>query len=357
MSEPSLEDLGWSPWLAEAWRLLAADGLEPARVVAAHTRLLRVRTAGGERLAEVAGRLRHEARSALERPAVGDWVALRSRPGETRALVQALLPRRTAFVRRAAGDQAVAQVLAANVDTVFLVAGLDGDFNPRRIERALVLAWESGAAPVVLLNKADVCPDPEARRVEIERVAPGLPVHVIAARSGLGLDALATYLGRGRTVALLGSSGVGKSTLVNRLLGQEKLRTREVRAHDQRGRHTTTHRELVPLPGGGLLLDTPGLREIQLWAGGEALGSAFGDVEAFARSCRFRDCAHEGEPGCAVRGAVEAGAVPPERLSSYLKLRSELRAVEIREDPLRQREEKARWRPVHKALRNYRPRG
>jgi ribosome biogenesis GTPase len=351
-----LRDLGWTPSLAEVFRPFAAEGLEPGRVVAAHTRLLRVRGEAGERLAEAAGRLRHEARGPEDLPAVGDWVALRPRAGERRGVIQALLPRRTAFVRRAAGDQAVAQVLAANVDTVFLVAGLDGDFNPRRIERALVVAWESGAEPVILLNKADICPDAEARRTEIVRAAPGVPVHVIAAKAGWGLETLAPYLARGRTVALLGSSGVGKSTLVNRLLGEEKLKTREVSAADQRGRHATTHRELVPLPGGGLLLDTPGFREIQLWAGGEGLQAVFEDVEALAASCRFRDCAHDGEPGCAVRGALETGALEPKRLGSYRKLQGELRAFETREDPVRRRAEKARWRTIHKTLRHFKPR-
>jgi len=353
---PALQDLGWTPSLAEAWRSLATEGLVPARVVAAHTRLLRVRGEAGEWLAEVTGRLRREARDPRERPAVGDWVALRPRAGEPRAVIQAVLPRRTAFVRRAAGGQSVAQVLAANIDTVFLVAGLDGDFNLRRIERTLVLAWESGAEPVILLNKADVCDDSETRRLEVEGTAPGVPVHVISAKTGRGLEALAPYLRRGQTVALLGSSGVGKSTIVNRLLGVEKQKTREVRRADQRGRHTTTHREVVSLPAGGLLVDSPGLREIQLWAGGEGLQATFEDVETLAPSCRFRDCAHDGEPGCAVRAAVEDGALAAERFESFRKLRAEVRAQELRDDPDLRRAQKARWRSIHKSLRELKPR-
>ncbi len=351
MEYPDLEELGWGPFFSEAWASFALEGLIPARVVVAHARALRARGAEGERIAGISGRLRHGARSPEDLPVVGDWVALRPRGGGERTLVHAVLPRRTAFVRRAAGEITVQQVLAANIDTVFLVMGLDRDYNPRRIERALVLAWDSGAAPVVLLNKADLCDDVDARRAEIEAAAPGVPVRVIAAREGQGLEALAPWLERGRTVALLGSSGVGKSTIVNRLLGEERQRTRAVRASDQRGRHTTTHRELVILPAGGLLLDTPGLREIQLWASEEGLATAFEDVEALAPRCRFRDCEHGSEPGCAVRAAVEAGELPEKRLASYHKLRAELRSMEIREDPELQRAEKARWRSIIKSVK------
>jgi ribosome biogenesis GTPase len=346
-----LLELGLSPAQQEALARLCREGLSAGRVVAGHTRLLRVATETGETLAELAGSLRREARRPEERPAVGDWVALRPGAGGAPAIVQAVLPRRTAFLRRAAGDRTVAQVLAANVDTVFLVMGLDRDFNPRRLERALVLAWESGAEPVVVLNKADLCDDVDARRTEVERVAPGVPVAVLAAKEGVGLEGLSRWLSKGRTVALLGSSGVGKSTILNRLLGRDRQRTAELRPSDQRGRHTTTHRELVPLPGGALLLDTPGLREIQLWSDGGGLGATFEDVATLAAGCRFRDCGHDREPGCAVRAAAESGRLPPERLESYLKLRKELRSLEVRDDPVLRREERSRWRAIHKSLR------
>lgn len=352
----SLADLGWDATFEDGWSRVSKPGLVPGRVTAGHTRVFRVATADGELLAEVAGQLRHSTRGREDLPAVGDWVALRPRAGERRALIRAVVPRRTAFIRRAAGKRAVAQVLAANVDTVFLIMGLDRDFSLRRLERALILASESRVEPVVLLNKADLCPEVEARRREAERTAPGVPVLVVAAKEGRGLGALAPWLTRGRTVALLGSSGVGKSTLVNRLLGEERLRTREVRPSDQRGRHTTTHRELVPLPGGALLIDTPGLREVQLWAGEEGLASAFGELERLAAACRFRDCSHGAEPGCAVRAAVKAGEVPEERLASYHKLRAELRSLEVREDLELQRRQKQEWRTIHRAQRKHQPR-
>jgi ribosome biogenesis GTPase len=346
-----LSELGWSEADASRFAPFAAEGLVPARVVAGHTRFLRVVSAAGESLAQSSGSLKHEASGRDELPTVGDWVALRPREGHDRGVIQAVLPRRTAFVRRAAGVRAVAQVLAANVDTVFLVMGLDGDFNPRRLERALVLAWESGAEPVVLLNKADVATDLEARRAEIEAVAGGVPVCVIAAKHGEGLEAIAPWLLPGRTVALLGSSGVGKSTLVNRLLGHEKQRTHEVRESDQRGRHTTTRRELIELPGGALLIDTPGLRELQLWSDGSGLEAAFEDIGELATACRFTDCGHGSEPGCAVRAAVADARLAPARLASYLKLQGELRALEIREDPLKRRAERGRWKAIYKSLR------
>jgi ribosome biogenesis GTPase len=355
----ALEGLGLTPDVAGAFAPLEGEGLALGRVVASHTpRLLRVGMADAERLAEVAGRLRHGAASPLDLPTVGDWVGVRLRDDTHRPLVQAVLPRRTAFVRRAPGDRTVAQVLAANVDTVFLVAGLDNDYNLRRIERALVLAWESGAAPVVVLNKADLATfDLDARRAEVERVAAGVPVLTLAAKHGEGLEALRPWLLPGRTVALLGSSGVGKSTIVNRLLGREKQRTQEVREADQRGRHTTTHRELVLLPGGAILLDTPGLREIQLWSEGSGLEAAFEDLLSHAGGCRFRDCGHAGEPGCAVRAAVDAGRLDGRRLESYLKLQAELRSLEVREDPLRRREERSRWKAIHKSMRHDAKRG
>jgi ribosome biogenesis GTPase len=346
-----LESIGYSSCFEQAFRDVASPGLVPGRVAAEHTHVYRVFVEAGELLAEVAGRLRHEARGPQDFPAVGDWVAIAARSDEGRGTIHAVLARRSAFVRRAAGNRPDAQVLAANVDTVFLVAGLDGDFNPRRVERALLLAFESGATPVIVLNKSDLATDLEQRRREMEAASGGVPVVALSARRGDGIDGLAPYLVAGRTVALIGSSGVGKSTLVNRLVGGEALRTSEVRAHDQRGRHTTTHRELVPLPGGAVLLDTPGLREIQLWAGDESLATVFSDVESLAVGCRFRDCRHEGEPGCAVAAAIAEGSLDEDRLTSHRKLERELAFRRRLGDAGLQAAEKARWKAIHRAHR------
>ena len=351
-----LDEFGWSSSLDEQFRARAGAGLGPARVVATYTHLYRLVTAEGEKLGSVSGRLRHVARGPQDFPATGDWVVAELRSGDDRATIHDVLPRASCFSRRAAGARAEEQVVAANVDTVFLVAGLDGDFNPRRVERALVLSWESGASPVVVLTKADLCADVAARRQEMEAAAAGVPVVVTSASTGEGVEDLGAHLVRGRTVALLGSSGVGKSTLVNRLLGYDRQRTLTVRESDDRGRHATTFRELIPLPSGALVIDTPGLREIQLWAGEESLGDAFADVAERASACRFRDCRHEGEPGCAVQAAVDAGTLDPARLASYHKLGRELRHLEIRQDVGLQQAQKARWKSIHKQARKHRPR-
>jgi ribosome biogenesis GTPase len=346
-----LEDLGWDAFFAEAFREHAGRGCVAGRVASAEREVYLVWTAAGEVRADPAGRLRHATAASRGLPAVGDWVALRAAPAGDAATVVDVLPRKSAFSRQRAGNETREQVVAANVDTLFLVCGLDRDFNPRRIERSLVLAGESGAAPVVLLNKADACPDHEARLADARSAAPSVPVHLVSARTGAGLDALAVFLRPGRTVALLGSSGVGKSTLVNRLMGRDVQRTRELRARDGRGRHATTRRELVRLPGGALLVDTPGWRELQLWAEGAGLDQAFEDVAELATRCRFRDCAHREEPGCAVRAELTG-----DRLASYQKLQAELRSLARRQDERARSEEKARLRSIHRLAKRFRAR-
>jgi ribosome biogenesis GTPase len=342
-----LEALGWNPFFDAHWNRRQAGDEVPARVAEESKDLYRLYVTSGEYLAEVSGRLRYLALGREELPAVGDWVAAALRPDEGRATIHAVLPRRTVLVRKAPGRETSAQVVAANVDTVFVTTSLNRDLNPRRLERYLALVWESGARPVVLLNKADLCADAESVRAEVAGAAAGAAVLAVSARTGEGLGALAPYLAPGATLALVGSSGVGKSTLINRLLGEERLAVRAVR-DDDRGRHATTFRQLVRLPGGALLVDTPGMRELGLWDAAEGLGHAFEDVEALARHCRFRDCRHADEPGCAVRAATQAGNLPADRLENYRKLERELRFLVRKKDKAAEAAERARWRKLHK---------
>jgi ribosome biogenesis GTPase / thiamine phosphate phosphatase len=348
-SDDRLRSLGWNESLNAAFDTYAAEGAVPGRVALEHTHIYRLLTASGEVLARVSGRLRHRAGSRADFPAVGDWVAVEPSPHGGDARIVATLPRRSRFSRRAAGDPTEEQVVAANIDTVFLVGGLDGDFNPRRIERYLVVTWESGATPVIVLNKADVVDDPEPMVESVRRIAAGVPVHAISCRVPGSVDVLRQYLGVGQTGALLGSSGVGKSTIVNQLIGRELLRTRDVRESDSRGRHASTARQLVLLPGSGVLIDTPGLREIQLWDTGEALTGTFADVEALAANCRFRDCRHRQEPDCAVRAAEQSGELPPGRLESYHKLQDEQAHHARQVDQRLQLEQKRLWKNLTKA--------
>jgi ribosome biogenesis GTPase len=281
---------------------------------------------------------------------VGDWVAHSNDPSAERAQIQAVLPRTSAMVRRAAGDQTVEQVIAANIDVLFLVSSLNADLNPQRLERYLTLAWESGASPVVVLTKADLCDDVDAAVALVEAVTFGVPTHVTSAPVGEGFDEVRAHLEGNRTGAAVGSSGVGKSTLINHLLGDERLATRDIRS-DGRGRHTTTHRELVVLPEGGCIIDTPGMRELQLWDAAEGLERAFEDVEELAAECRFNDCQHETEPGCAVRAAIAAGTLERGRLDSYHKLQRELAFIQAKDDKRARSEARKRWAALDKASR------
>lgn len=329
MSDPAdhpLAPYGWDAGWAAAFAAHAAAGYAPARVVVELRRhYYAVITASGELLAECTGKFHHEAKRDPDAfPAVGDWVAVSPSPGaEGRAQLHALLPRRSRFSRQSAGGEQSQQIIAANIDVVFLVSGLDRNYNPKRIQRFLVAAHDSGAEPVIVLNKADLHPDPEAVRAEIERLVPGVPVVVTSSHTRRGLKLLGGHAAPGRTLAFVGSSGVGKSSLINRLARDAELPTGEVREKDAKGRHTTTRRELVLAPSGALIIDTPGMRELQLWDADEAVEEAYADIAEIALRCRFTSCRHEEEPGCAVRAALEAGALPPERLASYRKLKAE----------------------------------
>lgn len=345
-----LESLGAGDAVLGAFQSYAAQGLVLARVAISQRDQYKLYTEEGECSAEPSGGLWYRTPDRAGMPVTGDWVAARM-VGREDAIVEAVLPRRTLFSRRAAGTREEQQAIAANVDVVFLVCGLDGDFNLRRLERYLTLSAESGASPVVVLNKADVCAEVEARIAETRPVAGDAPVIPCSARDGGGLEALDAFLGHGRTVALLGSSGVGKSTIVNHLLGEERFATNEVRESDSRGRHTTTHRELVPLPLGGALIDTPGMRELQLWASQASVDQTFDEIATLAAECHFRDCRHQGEKGCAVAVARAEGRVDPARWESYRKLMGEAQRHERMSDKLAALEHKRKWKVLHKAAK------
>ncbi len=323
----TLETLGWTDALAHLFQPFGAQGLVPGRVCLEHNHVYRVLGAHHEWLAEAAGRIKYEATGRHELPAVGDWVAIRPDEAGGRALIRGILPRRTWFSRKAAGRQTEEQVIAANIDTVFVVFGLDHPVKPRAIERYLVVGRRSGAEAVVVLNKADMSQDVAADIAEAVGVGGEAHVHAVSAARPGGVAALEPYLRTGRTLALIGPSGAGKSSIVNRLLGNELLPTGEVREWDQRGRHTSVHRQLVVRAEGGLIVDTPGMRELQLWDADETVEASFADVGALADGCRFRDCLHDHEPGCAVKAAVAAGAMDAERYAGYLKLQKEQAAV------------------------------
>ena len=328
-----------------------APALVLARVSRVNRGACEILTASGKIVdAEPTGALLYRAETALDLPAVGDWVHVHM-AGDM-ALIHSVLPRRTAFIRRAAGTREEPQVIAANLDLALIVCGLDGDFNPRRIERYVTLAREAGIEPAVVLNKADLCDDLPARMSQVGTACPGIGILTAQATSRDGVAAVAACLGRGVTAALLGSSGAGKSTLVNQLAGTPLHETREVRAHDSRGRHTTTFRQLIALPSGGALIDTPGLRELQLWAGDESLDAAFLDIAGLAANCRYADCTHSVEPGCAVTAAVRTGSLDAARVASYQKLGREIRRHELANDRVAAHREKQRLKSIHKAARH-----
>jgi ribosome biogenesis GTPase len=336
-----LEDFGWTPFFQRALDSITIADLRIGRVFLASRGIFSLYTESGEVEAGISGSLRH----AGSWPVVGDWVLFRDR------IIDSVLPRRSCFARKQAGGKTAVQVMAANLDVVFLVTGLDHNFNLRRIERGLVLIYESGAAPVLVLNKSDLCRNLTGAVSAAQAVAPGVPVIATSGLAHEGIAELPAHVRPGETAALIGSSGVGKSTLINALLGRERQRVREVREGDSRGRHTTTHRELIRLPEGWLVMDMPGLRELQLWSGEEAVDRTFEEIGALAAQCRFRDCRHEGEPGCAVAAALEGETLDPTRFRNFTKMRREVEHLEREQNALARLEEKRKWKRIHQAMK------
>jgi len=349
----TLAELGWNDHFAAAFAPYAAEGCVPGRVTLELKGYYEVTGEAGARLGACSGKFINTAAAQADFPAIGDWVAVTPQAGEeARVHIHAILPRRTKFSRQAAGLEVVEQVVAANIDTVFLVSALDGNYHLHRLERYLAAAWASGAQPVILLNKADLTDeDPAGLQAQIATVAPDVPVFFISAQTRRGLKALAPHLTPGSTIALLGSSGVGKSTIINRLVGEARQDTQEVRDADGKGRHTTTQRELLVAPGGFIVIDTPGMREIQPWDAAGGVDAAFGDVAAIAARCRFRDCTHSVEPDCAVQAALADGSLKPARWQSYLRL-GRATAHEVRRtDRAAQQQHKSHHKKLTKSLR------
>ncbi|MEO8337913.1 MAG: ribosome small subunit-dependent GTPase A [bacterium] len=344
-----LRGLGWKEQVAQSFDVHATAGDIPARVTAVHRNRVVVAGAFGERDAMLASHF-HDA-DGIGRPATGDWVALRvSTDGTT--TVRTLLPRQSAFIRRAAGEKSVAQVVAANIDRVLIVTAVPDDVNERRLERYLAVAWESGATPVVVLTKTDLVENVSEWIATASTAAPGVDVVAVSALTGAGTDALAPHLIAGTTIALLGSSGVGKSTLLNHLAGRLLMRTGDVR-DDGRGRHTTTHRELVRLPNDVLVIDTPGMRELQLWSAESGLAQTFEDVTALSHDCRFGNCAHDGEPGCAVADAIRSGGLDADRLASWRKLSREAARAALEQDAVAAAAQRAKVKSIHRLARTH----
>lgn len=329
-----LLELGWNDFFSINYTPNIERGMTVARVSCENRNNYHLLGEFGEATAQISGSFRYDAKNKSELPAVGDWVVASLHGNADEAVIHKILPRRTSIVRKAAGDSTVAQIISANVDTVFIMSGLDDNYNLRRIERYLSLVWHSDAIPVVVLNKSDLLLDPldiAAVMGDMESIALGVPVHFISALEEQGIDELSQYLVAGNTLTLLGSSGVGKSTLTNRLLGNGQQKTAEIRADDSRGRHTTTRRELFVLPGGGVLIDTPGMRELQLWVDDQIQDLGFVDIEQLAEDCKFSNCSHDNEPSCMVNAAIAAGDLDPKRLANFNKMKREIEHLESRQ--------------------------
>lgn len=341
----NLEQLGWKEAFGEKDQTTIV-----ARVISEQRQIYKLHDGENELTGEVSGKFQFQATVKSDYPSVGDWVVIDPLKEENKAIIQKVLPRISQFSRQSAGGKTEEQVVAANIDYVFLVMALNNDFNIRRLERYLLVAYESGANPIIVLTKKDLCDDLPSRIAEVEEIAFGVPIHSVNSTNGEGIEEVKNLVSEGKTVSLLGSSGVGKSTLLNALIGESKQVTQDVREGDDRGKHTTTHRELFFLPTGGMVIDTPGMRELQLWGGEEHINSTFSDVDELAKTCKFTDCTHEKEPGCAVNEAIQNGVLDAQRLTSYRKLMKELAYAERKQDASLARLERDKWKKMHKMM-------
>ena len=352
----SLENYGWNSELQSAFDEVNSGDLVPARVAIHNKNNYLIYTESGEMSAEVSGKMLYEIEDGISEeglPVVGDWVAVRAFPEENKAVIQKLLPRRSKFSRKEAGEKTKEQIVAANVDTVFLMTSLNQDFNIRRLERYIVLAKQSKADAVIILSKADLCENVDDIIAEVQTVSKDIPIHVVSSLTGAGLDELREYFEGNKTITIMGSSGVGKSTFTNALLGYDKMKVKDTTDYKDKGLHTTTHRELVLLPEGGLIIDTPGMREIQLWESNDGIESAFDEIEALMENCKFSDCSHSNEPGCAVLEALETGELDRDRYNSFLKLKRESQYFERRHNKKLQIDERKKWKAITKSVRKH----
>lgn len=341
----NLKQLGWNEAFGEKDQHTVV-----ARIISEQRQIYKLHDGENELTGEVSGKFQYQAKVKSDYPSVGDWVVIEPLKGENKAIIQKVLPRISQFSRQSAGEKTEEQIVAANIDYVFLVMALNNDFNIRRLERYLLVAYDSGASPIIVLTKKDLCTDLPTKIAAVEEIAFGVPVYSVNSTNGEGIEELKQLISEGKTVSLLGSSGVGKSTLLNALIGESIQITQDVREGDDRGKHTTTHRELFFLPSGGMVIDTPGMRELQLWGGEEHISSTFTDVEDLAKSCKFSDCTHDNEPGCAVNRAIENGELDQQRLTSYRKLMRELAYAERKQDASLARQEKDKWKKISKMM-------
>lgn len=350
----NLSVYGFNTFFVSRFRENALDGHIPGRVAIQNKNNYLVYTEHGELNAEVSGKFMFDAEDKEDYPAVGDWVVLRPILDEQKAIIDKVLPRQTVYSRKEAGGRTEKQILASNIDTAFLMTSLNHDFNLRRLERYMILSLESGTKPVIVLSKADICEDIDTKIKDTEQIADGIPIHVLSSITHRGIEELKHYFEGNKTVGVMGSSGVGKSTFTNVLLGDGKLKTLETSSYKDKGHHATTRRELILLPSGGLIMDTPGMRELQLWEGEEGIENVFDDIENLISDCKFSDCKHENEPGCAVREAIYNGELDKKRFESYMKIKREVRYFEFRKDHKANLAEKKKWKKIHKqAKENY----